>query len=388
MIEIKNLTFGYSKNSLLFKNLNLTLEAGHIYGLLGKNGAGKSTLLKNIAGLVYPLGGNCTLNQYNAADRLPAFLQDLFFIPEELYMPALTAMQFMESTAHFYPNFDAGQFNKMLKQFDVPDNMQLHKLSFGQQKKVMICFGLATNTPLLIMDEPTNGLDIPSKIQFRKIIASALTEERCVIISTHQVRDLDSLIDTLVILHEKEIVLNNSLDNIAERLQFTTAAQANAAEILYVEENAIGINTISVNTAQKFGRVDMEMLFNAIISGHQSIISQLKINHMNNIFSFQRFFKLLSKHTREQYKTYLISTAVLIGILSLMLGFTAYLSGGELGVRAQIAYFYIFLFLSGTIFTSMVFTDLSDKKKSIPALTLPVSNFERFFFLLGGFIPI
>jgi hypothetical protein len=100
---------------------------------------------------------------------------------------------------------------------------------------------------------------------------------------------------------------------------------------------------------------------------------------MNNIFSSQRFFKLLSKHTREQYKTYLISTAVLIGILSLMLGFTAYLSGGELGVRAQIAYFYIFLFLSGTIFTSMVFADLSDKKKSIPALTLPVSNFERFF---------
>ncbi|MBB5634749.1 ABC-2 type transport system ATP-binding protein [Pedobacter cryoconitis] len=276
MIEIKNLTFGYSKNSLLFKNLNLTLEAGHIYGLLGKNGAGKSTLLKNIAGLVYPLAGHCTLNHYNAADRLPAFLQDLFFIPEELFMPALTAIQFMESTAHFYPNFDAAQFIQILKQFDVPQDRQLHKLSFGQQKKVMIGFGLATNTPLLIMDEPTNGLDIPSKIQFRKIIASALTEERCVIISTHQVRDLDSLIDTLVILHEKEIVLNNSLDNIAERLSFTTKSLANETDILYVEENAIGINTISLNSGQKFSRVDMEMLFNAIISGHQSIIDSLK----------------------------------------------------------------------------------------------------------------
>ncbi|RAJ37006.1 ABC transporter ATP-binding protein [Pedobacter cryoconitis] len=276
MIEISNLTFGYSKNSLLFKNLNLKLEAGHIYGLLGKNGAGKSTLLKNLAGLVYPLAGHCTLNHYNAADRLPAFLQELFFIPEELFMPALTAVQFMESTAHFYPDFNTEQFYKMLKQFDVPDNKQLHKLSFGQQKKVMICFGLATNTALLIMDEPTNGLDIPSKIQFRKIIASALTEERCVIISTHQVRDLDSLIDTLVVLHEKEIVLNNSLDNIAEKLLFTTAAQANTSGILYVEENAIGVNTISINNAQKFGRVDMEMLFNAIISGNQSIIDSLK----------------------------------------------------------------------------------------------------------------
>ena len=275
MIEIANLTFGYSKNSLLFKNLNLKLEAGHIYGLLGKNGAGKSTLLKNLAGLVYPLAGHCTLNHYNAADRSPAFLQELFFIPEELFMPALTAIQFMESTAHFYPGFDAMQFRKMLLQFDVPDDKQLNKLSFGQQKKVMISFGLATNTPLLIMDEPTNGLDIPSKIQFRKIIASALTEERCVIISTHQVRDLDSLIDTLVILHEKEIVLNNSLDNIAERLLFTTAAQANTEAILYTEENAIGVNTISVNASQQYGRVDMEMLFNAIISGHQSITNSL-----------------------------------------------------------------------------------------------------------------
>lgn len=276
MIEITNLTFGYSKNSLLFKNLNLKLEAGHIYGLLGKNGAGKSTLLKNLAGLVYPLAGHCTLNQYNAADRLPAFLQELFFIPEELFMPALTAIEFMKSTAHFYPNFNTEQFHKMLKQFDVPDDKQLHKLSFGQQKKIMISFGLATNTSLLIMDEPTNGLDIPSKIQFRKIIASALTEERCVIISTHQVRDLDSLIDTLVVLHEKEIVLNDSLDNIADRLLFTTAAQANTEAILYTEENSIGVNTISTNTSQKYSRVDMEMLFNAIISGHQSIIDSLK----------------------------------------------------------------------------------------------------------------
>lgn len=276
MIEISNLTFGYSKNSLLFKNLNLKLEAGHIYGLLGKNGAGKSTLLKNLAGLVYPLTGHCTLNHYNAADRSPAFLQELFFIPEELFMPALTAIQFMESTSHFYPGFDAMQFKKMLLQFDVPDDRQLSKLSFGQQKKVMISFGLATNTPLLIMDEPTNGLDIPSKIQFRKIIASALTEERCVIISTHQVRDLDSLIDTLVVLHEKEIILNNSLDNIADKLLFTTAAQANTETILYKEENTIGVNTISTNTSQKYSRVDMEMLFNAIISGHQSIIDSLK----------------------------------------------------------------------------------------------------------------
>jgi len=276
MIAITNLTFGYHKKSLLFKNLNLNLEEGHIYGLLGKNGAGKSTLLKNLAGLVYPWEGTCLVNGYRAANRSPDFLQELFFIPEELYMPSLTAEQFMESTGHFYPNFDRQQFRKILDQFDVPADKVLSKLSFGQQKKVMISFGLATNTALLIMDEPTNGLDIPSKIQFRKIIASVLTDNRCVIISTHQVRDLDSLIDTLLVLHEQEIVLNSSLDRIAEKIQFSSYAQANQEHILYREESMIGINTMSVNTGHEFGKVDMEMLFNAITSGHTAIIDLLK----------------------------------------------------------------------------------------------------------------
>lgn len=276
MIKVSNLTFGYSKKAILFKNLNLELEAGHIYGLLGKNGAGKSTLLKNLAGLVYPQEGSCIMNGYQASSRFPAFLEELFFIPEELHMPALTAQQFMESTGHFYPRFNGDQFQKMLSQFEVPLNKLLNKLSFGQQKKAMISFGLATNTSFLIMDEPTNGLDIPSKVQFRKIIVNSLTEDRCVIISTHQVRDLDSLIDTLVILHDREIVLNSPLDVIAEKIQFTTTAHANTEHILYKEENMIGANTISVNTDQKFGKVDMEMLFNAITSGHQSIIDILK----------------------------------------------------------------------------------------------------------------
>lgn len=276
MIEVSNLTFGYPKKPQLFKQLNLQLEVGHIYGLLGKNGAGKSTLLKNLAGLVYPQEGTCQLKGYCAVDRLPGFLQELFFIPEELYMPSITAQDFATSTGDFYPNFSFDHFSKILVHFDVPSNTLLNKLSFGQQKKVMIAFGLATNTQLLIMDEPTNGLDIPSKAQFRKVIAAAATEERCIIISTHQVRDLDSLIDTLLVLHNKEIVLNQTLDYIAERIQFTTAASVNGAEVLYSEENMMGINTISRNNNGYYSKVDMEMLFNAIITGNQSITNHLK----------------------------------------------------------------------------------------------------------------
>jgi len=276
MIKVAKLTFGYSKKALLFEHLDLDLEVGHIYGLLGKNGAGKSTLLKNIAGLAFPLAGNCTVNGFNSANRLPAFLQELFFIPEEIYMPSLTATQFIKSTAHFYPKFNESQFYKMLEEFDVQTNHVLSKLSFGQQKKVMISFGMATNTSLLIMDEPTNGLDIPSKIQFRKIIASALTEDRCIIISTHQVRDLDSLIDTLVVLHNKEIVLKKSLDDIGERVQFSNLVNAKKEDVLYTEENSMGINTISKNSTNNYNKVDMELLFNAITANQSTVTEYLK----------------------------------------------------------------------------------------------------------------
>ncbi|RYE24087.1 MAG: ABC transporter ATP-binding protein, partial [Sphingobacteriaceae bacterium] len=246
------------------------LQEGHIYGLLGKNGAGKSTLLKNIAGLVFPQSGTCEVNGYNASKRLPAFLQNLFFIPEEVYMPALTAKQFAKSTGHFYPGFEVDAFEKMLAEFDVPNDALLNKLSFGQQKKVMIAFGLSTNTSLLIMDEPTNGLDIPSKSQFRKIIASALSETRCIIISTHQVRDLDNLIDTLLVVHNQKIVLNKSLDDVADLLKFSTV-NAVSPEVLYHEESIRGINTISENVNGSYSKVDMELLFNAIINDHATI---------------------------------------------------------------------------------------------------------------------
>ncbi|PSR52529.1 ABC transporter ATP-binding protein [Adhaeribacter arboris] len=275
MIRINSLSFGYSRKSLLFENLNLTLAEGHIYGLLGKNGAGKSTLLKNMVGLAFPHSGTCQVDSHSAVDRLPSVLEELYFIPEEIYVPTLTADQFLRYTAGFYPKFNQTQFYHYLQELDVPREAILDKLSFGQQKKFMVAFGLASNTRYLIMDEPTNGLDIPSKVQFRKIMASALTEDRCMIISTHQVRDLDSLIDTVVILHNREIVVNQELDKISEQLLFTHAANSSGSEVLYAEDSVRGKQVILPNTGTHYSKVDMELLFNAIISGNQQIIKLL-----------------------------------------------------------------------------------------------------------------
>jgi ABC-2 type transport system ATP-binding protein len=276
MVRIRNLHFGYSRRVLQLENLNLELKRGRIYGLLGKNGAGKSTLLKNIVGLAFPLSGTCEVDGRAAGRRLPVTLEDLFFLPEDVQVPPVSATQLAASTGGFYPRFDAAAFHEYLRELDVPGHAKLTALSYGQQKKAMIAFALATNTGLLVMDEPTNGLDIPSKAQFRKLVAGALGEERCVIISTHQVRDLDSLIDTVLVLHERRVVLNATIDALAERLWFgTVPADAVGADLLYAEPGVRGQYAIRANASEAFSKVDLELLFNALTGRESGVATYL-----------------------------------------------------------------------------------------------------------------
>jgi ABC-2 type transport system ATP-binding protein len=264
MVRLQDFDFGYSRRAPLFTKLNLHLDKGHIYGLLGKNGAGKTTLLKNIVGLAFPWSGSCLIDGLPAASRQPRLLQDLFFLPEEVHAPALTAEQFVFHTAGFYPNFNADQLWEYLRELEVPTGAKLSKFSHGQQKKFMIAFALAANTRLLVLDEPTNGLDIPSKVQFRKIVAGALSEERCMIISTHQVRDLETLIDTVVVVHDRRIVLNEEIDVLAERLTFASGSAARATDAFYTGTSVRGPVAILPNPTGAYSRVDLEMLFNAL----------------------------------------------------------------------------------------------------------------------------
>ncbi len=265
MIKIDNLNFSYSKHRILFKDISMQLSNGHIYGLLGKNGAGKSTLLKNLAGLVYAQSGKIDVLGFDPAKRQPALLQQICFIPEEFHLPAIKIDSYVRANAPFYPNFDHQYFADLLKEFDIPVGQKLIDMSYGQKKKVIISFGLATNAKLVIMDEPTNGLDIPSKAQFRKIMASALTEDRCIIISTHQVRDLDNLIDTVIMLDENKIALKASVDEIASKLCFKRMKEVDET-VIYAEPSLAGYHAVVANYHQEDSKLDMELLFNAVLA--------------------------------------------------------------------------------------------------------------------------
>ena len=273
MIKIQNLTFSYSKNTELLSNLNLNIETGRIHGLLGKNGEGKSTLLKLISGLVFPNVGEIETMSFSPAKRSPEMLQEIFFLPEELPQINLSVANYEKVYAPFYPNFSTENFNTYLKEFDVDDKRKnLTKLSHGQKKKVMIAFGLATNTKLLLMDEPTNGLDIPSKGQFRRMVASVINDERCLLISTHQVHDLDSLIDNIIIMEKHEIVFNQNLETIGKKLLFSLVDRNEKCEnTIYSEDNLRGLYQICPNTKDEDSKVDIELLFNAILTQPKQI---------------------------------------------------------------------------------------------------------------------
>lgn len=275
MIDIKDVDFSYNKNTKLLSGLSLKLEVGRIHGLLGKNGEGKSTLLKLISGLVFPQKGDIEVMGFEPEKRQPEMLQDIFFLPEELPQINLSIQNYENVYAPFYPGFSAEQFNLNLKEFDIDDKKSmLNKLSHGQKKKVFVSFGLATNTKLLLMDEPTNGLDIPSKGQFRRMVASALDENRCLIISTHQVRDLDSLIDSIMIMDGHEIVFNELNENITKKLLFKVADHTDTDEsVIYSEESMRGLYQVRENTTGEESKLDIELLFNAVFTDKKRIMN-------------------------------------------------------------------------------------------------------------------
>lgn len=265
MIDIQNLSFGYNPKKLLYKNLSLSLEQGNVYGLLGKNGAGKSTLLKNIIGLLFPVKGSIVVNGFIPRKRQPAFLETIYYIPEEVYVPSLTIKGYRDLFAPFYPGFDNISFAAYLHELDVNDAGRLNSLSFGQQKKFIIAFALACNTEVLILDEPTNGLDIPSKIQFRKLIASVMHDGRTIIISTHQVRDLENLIDRIIIVDNGSLLLHESLAEVSDKLCFKIVSELEETDkVLYAEETLKGYSIVQENTAGEDSKVNLEQLFNAV----------------------------------------------------------------------------------------------------------------------------
>ena len=273
MIQVKEVTFGY-KRKAVFRDLSLSFEKGKVYGLLGKNGAGKSTLLYLMTGLLQPQKGKILYNDENVSKRLPSVLSDIFIIPEEFELPNISLKEYMSINRPFYPKFSEEQLRKNLFCFELDNNLniKLGSLSLGQKKKVFMSFALATNTSLLIMDEPTNGLDIPGKSQFKKFIASNMDDERTVIISTHQVQDIEKLIEHVVILENSSILLDASAVDICRKLYFINGeSDIEHEKALYISQTFQGYNALMQNEENEETILNLETLFNAVLENPDKI---------------------------------------------------------------------------------------------------------------------
>ena len=280
MIRIDNMSFIYPKGRKnIHTNLTLNLEENKIYGLLGKNGTGKSTLLYLIAGLLKPTKGTITMDvtneetgettNYSTFERHQEVLREIFFVNEEYTLPALNLNDWASSLGGFYPSYNEEMFRQCLADFDITGNPKLTTLSMGQQKKVIISFALASGVKYLFMDEPTNGLDIPSKAQFRKVVSSCMTEERTIIISTHQVHDIEFLLDHIIIIDNDRLLLNASTGEITDKFVFEYRTPGSSTEgVIYQEPTLQGNATMAYRkSTDPETNLNLELLFNATVKG-------------------------------------------------------------------------------------------------------------------------
>lgn len=262
MIEIKDLAFSYGKTPIL-KSITTTLEEGRIYGLLGENGVGKTTLLTLLCGLKKVCSGSITTDGENPFDRTPTLLQNQFYLPDEVLPVAMKAECFAKERGAFWPDYDHSKFLEIMKEFENDPAKKMNQMSAGQLKKTYISLALACGCKYIFMDEPTNGLDIPSKAQFRGAIMKYTSEASTIVISTHQVRDLENIIDPIMILDRQDVLLNATVEEITGRLYFDYGTQLHP-ESLYSEQLPGGFIQVRPNTTGEDSKINVEALFNAV----------------------------------------------------------------------------------------------------------------------------
>lgn len=274
-----NLTFAYNrKGPKILDDFSIDLHSGGIYGLLGRNGAGKSTLLYLLSGLLTPTSGSVAVDGENVRLRLPSTLEKIFIVPEEINLPSIPFSKYVELNAGFYPNFSVDDLHRHLRTMELDFEINLGQVSMGQKKKAIMCFALACNTPLLLMDEPTNGLDIPSKSAFRRFIVSAVSDDRIVVISSHQVRDIDRVLDHVILMDNHKVLLNKSVAEITRRLKFETTSDLAEAEVAaFYRKSLGGYDIITANPVGDDSDLNLETLFEFALT-NRSLLSEMMSN--------------------------------------------------------------------------------------------------------------
>lgn len=279
MIQIEGLHYGYGR-AALYADFSAQIGQPGIYGVFGRNGSGKSTLLRLLCGLLTPWQGRLRVLGFQPRQRAAEFLASVCIVPEEFHLPNLTAAQLARTHGSFYPRFSHALFSDYLQVLEVPVDSRFEAMSLGQKKKAAIAFALATQTPLLLMDEPTNGLDIAGRGQFRDLMRRPEQAQRVVMISTHQAHDLESILSHIWFIDQGRLALAARMDALAERLVMgvaTTAQALPAQGLLYQEALGAQVAYVARRTAGSpaDGPLQLELLYKALSLNRDAMLQAL-----------------------------------------------------------------------------------------------------------------
>ena len=282
MIVVQGMSFSYRRNKPVLDQINLQMDAGGVYGVLGANGVGKTTLLHLLGGLLFPSSGNISVDGMKPMLRQPAFLEQVYYVPVAFDLPRITVQAYQQRYAPFYRQFSFTTWAHALETFGIDANASLAHLSFGQKKKVLLSFAIASGCRILVFYEPTDGLDIPSKDNFRRLLSARIDEQRLAIIATHHVQDVAMLLDHLVVLKDQHVLMQSSIEQLTARVRTATTTQLPGAdELLYSERVPGGHHCLLRNTQGQEGPLDLELLFKALQS-HPEIV-QNSLTHEQHI---------------------------------------------------------------------------------------------------------
>lgn len=212
-IEIENLTKAFGSKVAL-DDVTLSLEKGQIVGLLGPNGSGKTTLIKILTGLLTPNSGEVRINGMKPGietKRVIAYLPDRNALPD--YM---TTEQLMRMYSDFFTDFNTAKAEKMLSELGVDMKQEMQKMSKGTKEKLQLCLVMAREADVYLLDEPIGGVDPATRDYILRTIISNYNEDAVVVISTHLIQDIESVLDDVVFLKEGRIVLHEQADSIRE----------------------------------------------------------------------------------------------------------------------------------------------------------------------------
>ena len=268
ILQANAIRHSYGGEQPVLAGVDLTVKQSGITGLCAPNGEGKTTLLKIIAGLQFPAAGSLSVLGQTPAERPLDLLQRIYFLPSEPYFPKWTPRKIASYYGPFYPNFNNQLYLETLQEFRVDPNRPLDRVSFGQKRRAQLAFALATRTQLLLLDEPTTGLDIQGKDQFRRTLISGTEAGQTIIIATHLLNEIAPVLDHVIVLHGGKIHAHLSLELAQNFYSFNLTTQPLPyGDKGYARRVPGGWLTVHADGREGNAAFDLETLYLALTDG-------------------------------------------------------------------------------------------------------------------------